>query len=67
MVKNLPAVQEIQENSTDCIVHGVTKSQTRLRDFHLHFHIKAKRLDAWECEVGPYICLGQGSVNDRLS
>ena len=22
------------ENSMDCIVHGVTKSQTRLRDFH---------------------------------
>ena len=22
------------ENSIDCIVHGVTKSQTRLRDFH---------------------------------
>ena len=22
------------ENSTDCIVHGITKSQTRLRDFH---------------------------------
>ena len=22
------------ENSTDCIVHGVTKSQTRLSDFH---------------------------------
>ena len=23
------------ENSMDCIVHGVTKSQTRLRDFHI--------------------------------
>ena len=22
----------------DCIVHGVTKSQTRLSDFHFHFH-----------------------------
>ena len=22
------------ENSMDCIVHGVTKSRTRLRDFH---------------------------------
>jgi len=21
----------------DCIVHGVAKSQTRLRDFHFHF------------------------------
>ena len=24
----------ILENSMDCIVHGVTKSQTRLSDFH---------------------------------
>ena len=25
------------ENSMDCMVHGVTKSQTRLRDFHFYF------------------------------
>ena len=25
------------ENSMDCIVHGVAKSQTRLSDFHFHF------------------------------
>ena len=25
------------ENSTDCIVHGVAKSQTLLSDFHFHF------------------------------
>ena len=25
------------ENSMDCIVHGVTKSQTQLNDFHFHF------------------------------
>ena len=24
------------ENSMDCIVHGVEKSQTRLSDFHFH-------------------------------
>ena len=24
------------ENSMDCIVHGVTNSQTRLSDFHFH-------------------------------
>ena len=24
------------ENSTDCIVHGVTKSRTRPSDFHFH-------------------------------
>ena len=26
------------ENSMDCIVHGVAKSQTRLSGFHFHFH-----------------------------
>ena len=25
------------ENSMDCIVHGVAKHQTQLRDFHFHF------------------------------
>ena len=25
------------ENSTDCIVHGIAKSRTRLGDFHFHF------------------------------
>ena len=25
------------ENSMDCRAHGVTKSQTRLSDFHFHF------------------------------
>ena len=25
------------ENSMDCIVHGVTKSQTQLSDFHFYF------------------------------
>ena len=24
------------ENSMDCVVHGITKSQTRLSDFHFH-------------------------------
>ena len=23
----------------DCIVHGVTKSQTQVRDFHFHFQL----------------------------
>ena len=26
------------ENSMDCIVHGVTKSQTRLSNFHFHLN-----------------------------
>ena len=28
----------ILENSMDCVVHGVTNSQTQLSDFHFHFH-----------------------------
>ena len=32
------------ENSMDCIVHGVAKSQTRLSDFHFHLVIKSYRL-----------------------
>ena len=27
------------ENSMDCIVHGVAKSQTQLSDFHFHFSL----------------------------
>ena len=27
------------ENSMDCIVHGATKSRTRLSDFHFHFQV----------------------------
>ena len=30
------------ENSVDCIVHGVTKSQTWLSEFHFHFSMWAK-------------------------
>ena len=29
------------ENSMDCIVHGVTKSRTRLSDFHFHRTVDA--------------------------
>ena len=32
--KGYPLQYSGLENSTDCIVHGVTKSQTRLSDFH---------------------------------
>ena len=31
-----PLQYSVLENSMDCIVHGVTKSQTRLSDFHFH-------------------------------
>ena len=35
--KGYPLQYSGLENPTDCIVHGVTKSQTRLRNFHFHF------------------------------
>ena len=33
--KGYPLQYSGLENSMDCIVHGVTKSQTQLSDFHL--------------------------------
>ena len=36
------------ENSTDCLVHGVTKSQTRLSDFHFQ-HSTSYRESKMEC------------------
>ena len=35
--KGYPCQYSGLENSADCVVHGVTKSQTRLSDFHFHF------------------------------
>ena len=35
--KGYPLQYSGLENSMDCIVHGVVKSQTRLSDFHFHF------------------------------
>ena len=34
--KGYPLQYSRLENSTDCIVHGFTKSWTQLRDFHFH-------------------------------
>ena len=52
------------ENSVDCIVHGMSKSQTRLSDFHFYFPndivIKAvwylhknRRVDIFELNLEP--------------
>ena len=35
--KGYPLLHSGLENSMDCIGHGVTKSQTRLSDFHCHY------------------------------
>ena len=37
--KDYPLQYSGLENSMDCIVHGVRKSQTGLNDFHFHFHL----------------------------
>ena len=36
-----PLKYSVLENSMDCIVHGVTKSRTRLSDFHVHISISS--------------------------
>ena len=38
--KGYPLQYSGLENSMDCIIHGVTKSRTRLSDFHLHFFLQ---------------------------
>ena len=35
--KGYPLQFSVLENSMDCIVHGLSKSQTQLSDFHFHF------------------------------
>ena len=44
----------------DCIVHGVTKSQTRLSDFHLHTYIfkRGERYpNACACVLSHFSCV----------
>ena len=36
--KGYPLQYSGLENSMDCIVHGVAKSEAQLGDFHFHFH-----------------------------
>ena len=36
--KGYPLLYSDLENSMDCMVHGVAKSQTRLSNFHFHYH-----------------------------
>ena len=40
------------ENSMDCIVHGVAKSRTQLRDLHFHFGRAGRRDSELDGEVG---------------
>ena len=40
--KGYPLQYSGLENSMDCIVHGVAKSQTRLRDFHFYLLVEIR-------------------------
>ena len=53
------------ENSIDCIVHGVTKSRTRLSDFHFRLAELMQYPQAWSsCVAGqpPPACSGHAST-----
>ena len=41
--KGYPSQYSGLENSMDCIVHGVAKSQVRLSNFHFSFHLMDRR------------------------
>ena len=41
--KGYPLQYSGLENSVDCVVHGVAKSQTPLSDFHFHFSLHTPR------------------------
>ena len=43
------------ENSKDCIAHGVSKSRTRLNEFHFHFHFSQSIHILNHHFVHPYI------------
>ena len=63
--KGYPLQYSSLENSMDCIVHGVTKSQTQLIDshFHCHFQSQIRCLHAPLCMVlcDPMVCSPPGS------
>ena len=48
--KGYPLQYSSLENSTDCIVHGVTKSRTRLSDFHFQYST------VYTNYIFPHIC-----------
>ena len=50
------------ENSTDCIVHGVTKSRTQLSDFH--FHAKSLQFHLTVCDPMECSPLGSSLLGD---
>ena len=53
--KGYPLQYSGLENSINCIVHGVTKSWTRLSDFHFHFSCIEHRKHIKENAMWPYV------------
>ena len=57
------------ENSMDCIVHGVAKSQTGLSDFHFHFPLKQRSAEnqrvGWHHRLNVFEQKLQEMVKDR--
>ena len=68
--KGYPLQYSDLENSRDCIVHGVAKSQTWLRDFHFHLSInysRMKRLGQSGNNAQLWMCIVVKAKSDTVS
>ena len=72
--KGYPLQYSGLETSMDCIVQGVTKSQTRLSDFHFHFHGEMKwnivgleQMEIQEQRSLCFFCLSCSSTPQAMS
>ena len=66
--KGYPLQYSSLKNSMDCIVHGVTKSQTRLSDFAFTFHFHALEKEmATHSSVLAWRIPGSGEPGGGLS
>ena len=54
--KSCPLQYSGQENSVDCIVHGVTKRQTRLSDFHFQDSLGKADSESEVTQSSPTLC-----------
>ena len=52
--KGYPLQYSGLENSMDCVVHGVTKTLTRLSDFHFHSHTSTHLICTITCLIGIF-------------
>ena len=58
--KGYPPQHSGLENSKDYIVHGVSKSQTQLSDFHFHFLLGLTRLITLQSKGFSRVCSNAG-------